>query len=499
MENEQKMNQKFIPVTIDKSHLVTIGEKLYTEKMSFLRELVNNAYDADATEVRINVAPETITIADNGSGMDENGLVQYFNIGSSFKKGHDQSSVFGRQRIGEFGIGKFAVLSSCKVFIVETQQAEFRAQLVFDKETWSRHHDWHVNIDIFPKDTNRGNGTTIILRNIDGQFQLPKIRRYLTERTPINAPNFCIFLNGEKVTADITVGRQLPFHHLIQYGIIIGQIVITPANYRSEKMGIAVLVKGVLIRYETFGLETSRKWGVARITGKVSADFLPITSNRDDFLRDSPEFIAFTELMKKEIVKALHLVRQEGDAKANAQAAKVLKEALLKIGKAMKNFKHAFPPAQVPMGEAAPPGLSKTGPGYEISKAEFVDFQTNLDPEIQKRLQENKKKKKSRGRPSAILGNKSIVRTLKVANLDIAVRLEHLGGDDESMIAGGVIYINLDHPLYRTYQKNDDQLTQHIARILTKELTLQTGIKDAEQAFALQAGLLADALKDKGA
>ena len=112
---------------------------------------------------------------------------------------------------------------------------------------------------------------------------------------------------------------------------------------------------------------------------------------------------------------------------------------------------------------------------------------------------ENKEKKKGRGSPSAILGNKSVVRTLKVANLDIAVRLEHLGGDDESMIASGVIYINLDHPLYRTYQKNDEQLTQHIARILTKELTLQTGVKDAEQAFALQAGLLTDALKDKGA
>ena len=164
----------------------------------------------------------------------------------------------------------------------------------------------------------------------------------------------------------------------------------------------------------------------------------------------------------------------------------------------MKKFKDVFPSVDLPMGEAAQPGASKIAPGYEISKAEFVDIQTDLDPEIQKRLAENKGKKKSRGRPSGILGNKSVVRTLKFANLDIAVRLEHLGGDDESMIAGGVIYINLDHPLYRTYQKNDDQLTQHIARILTKELTLKTGVKDAEQAFALQAGLLADALKDKG-
>lgn len=498
MENEQKINQKSIPVTIDKSHLVTIGEKLYTEKMSFLRELVNNAYDADATEVKVDVLPDAIIIADNGSGMDENGLGQYFTIGSSFKKGHDISLVFGRQRIGEFGIGKFAVLSSCKEFIVETQRGDFRAKLIFDKEVWTRHQDWHVNIDILPKETNRGNGTTITLRNIDSQFQLAKVRRYLAERTPIDSPNFAVFLNGEKVTGDIITGRQMPFHHITPYGNVTGQIVITPTSYRNEKAGIAVLVKGVTVRYETFGLETSRKWGVARITGKVSADFLPITSNRDDFLRDAPEFAVFTELMKKEIAKALHVVRQEGDAKANAQSSRVLKEALLKIGKAMKKFKDVFSPVNVPMGEAVQPELPKTGPGYEISKAEFVDIQADLDPEIQKRLMENKGNKKGRGRPSGILGNKSVVRTLKFANLDIAVRLEHLGGDDESMIAGGVIYINLDHPLYRTYQKNNDQLTQHIARILTKELTLKTGVKDAEQAFALQADLLADALKDKG-
>jgi hypothetical protein len=61
------------------------------------------------------------------------------------------------------------------------------------------------------------------------------------------------------------------------------------------------------------------------------------------------------------------------------------------------------------------------------------------------------------------LGDKSVVRRIRVANLDIAVRLEHLGNDDESITAGGVIYVNLDHPLYRTYQKNDEQLIQHIA------------------------------------
>ena len=41
----------YLPVTVDKSHLITIGERLYAESIELIRELVNNAYDADATLV----------------------------------------------------------------------------------------------------------------------------------------------------------------------------------------------------------------------------------------------------------------------------------------------------------------------------------------------------------------------------------------------------------------------------------------------------------------
>jgi hypothetical protein len=42
---------EYLPVTVDKSHLITIGERLYSESIELIRELVNNAYDADAAEV----------------------------------------------------------------------------------------------------------------------------------------------------------------------------------------------------------------------------------------------------------------------------------------------------------------------------------------------------------------------------------------------------------------------------------------------------------------
>lgn len=64
---------EFIPITIDKSHIITIGERMYAESIEFVRELVNNAYDADATLVEIVVTEDKIEIRDNGSGMDWKG------------------------------------------------------------------------------------------------------------------------------------------------------------------------------------------------------------------------------------------------------------------------------------------------------------------------------------------------------------------------------------------------------------------------------------------
>lgn len=47
------LKQKTIKVLVEKSHLLTLGERMYIESIELLRELVNNAYDADATMVFI--------------------------------------------------------------------------------------------------------------------------------------------------------------------------------------------------------------------------------------------------------------------------------------------------------------------------------------------------------------------------------------------------------------------------------------------------------------
>jgi hypothetical protein len=75
-------DMEIIEVKVDKSHIITIGKRLYSESIEFISEIVNNAYDADATLVEITVTEDSIEIKDNGSGMDRDGLTQYFNVGS---------------------------------------------------------------------------------------------------------------------------------------------------------------------------------------------------------------------------------------------------------------------------------------------------------------------------------------------------------------------------------------------------------------------------------
>ena len=154
----------FLTITVDKSHIITIGERLYEQSIELIRELVNNAYDADATRVDVTVSDKEIVVADNGEGMDLEGLKQYFNVGSNEKLLNPVSSRFGRNRICQFGIGKFASLAAASRFEITTQRGNFAAQVVFDKARWIEEGDsWKIPLTLLEGEPKRADGTTVRL------------------------------------------------------------------------------------------------------------------------------------------------------------------------------------------------------------------------------------------------------------------------------------------------------------------------------------------------
>jgi len=348
---------QYLQVTVDKSHLITIGEKLYAESIELIRELVNNAYDADATEVKVTITPEKIRVKDNGLGMDLAGLEQYFNIGSPEKKVHPKSPKFGRDRIGQFGIGKFATLSACGRFEIYTQSGDFAARVIFDKEEWEKTGDqWCLPLEVLKPDTARGDGTTVTLSKLTRSFDSVEVERKLLESVPIKAPHFAVYLNKKKLISQRLPGHRLPFLEGTPYGVIHGEIIILPATQAStENLGIECKVKGATIRRELFGMES---WGksVTRIRGEVNADFLPITTDRTGFITDTPESKVFMDVMSKvmeDVKEALGRIIGEKETK---KTRKALREAMERVHKALAKNPEFSPFGMVPLGEENPAG-----------------------------------------------------------------------------------------------------------------------------------------------
>ena len=477
-----------IEVTVDKSHIVTIGERLYGESIELVRELVNNAYDADASEVKVTIQEDRIVVEDDGVGMDINGLKQYFNIGSSFKKNNPKSPKFGRERIGEFGIGKFASLSACSHFEVWTKKSGFQAKVIFDKTDWEKSKDkWHIPLEIEEVDHRLKDGTKVTLKGLTKRFDFADVERRLIEAVPIKAPDFAVYLNNHKITARFIPGHKIPFLEGTEYGVVYGEIVISSSLEQDiSEAGIECKVKQVTVARDFFGLDKLVK-NIARIRGEVNADFLTITSDRSGFIRDTPQYKKFLEVMETVISRAKPVIEELSDQKENRRSRKSLGEVLDKIKQALLLNPDFCPEGLMPIGE----GISPDGqPGYVAPvRADAKERQVKAQGEL-------KPKKKRKRAPSVKrLTNTAVIKKLKIGQQGVSCAIDHFTPDGpECFTEGAIIYINRDHPLYQKEAQRRDTYELHIARLLTQEICLMKDPRNPRQAFERQSKLLKDAL-----
>ncbi|NCO84413.1 MAG: ATP-binding protein [Nitrospirae bacterium CG_4_10_14_3_um_filter_44_29] len=485
-------SHEFIPVTIDKSHIITIGERLYTESIEFIRELVNNAYDADATLVEIIVSEDTIEIRDNGSGMDREGLRQYFNIGSQQKLYSPKSPIYNRDRIGQFGIGKFASLSACKRFEVITKRDDFAGRVIFDKEQWEKTGDvWQLPLEILPPDFRKYNGITVLLTGLDRRFEPNNIEQKIIEGTPIKAPHFRVRINNHTVTPRSLSGHKIPFLEGTAYGPVSGEIIIVSETASAaENLGIEIKVKQVTVRRELFGMET---WGkaMARVRGEVNADFLSITSDRTGFIKDSPEYQEFLKVMQK-IMEGVKISLQKLTTKKESRkVSRALKEALQRIYKALAANPDLSPFGALPIGDET----KGMGSAADVTKKEEGIKEEEVKTEKKTKIPEKKRKKKPKVKR---LTPNAIIKKIKFGETGVSCVVDSFGEDGPEVFSEETtIYINRDHPLYKRESARVDTHTLNLARLITQEIALMKDPRNPRQAFERQSKLLKDAFVER--
>jgi hypothetical protein len=182
-------------LTTSERVLKRVTDGIYRQPSSALRELISNAYDADATLVEIQTDPprfDQIIVRDNGNGLTAEALSSLIhNIGGSSKrtaggaesamgvckKSDPMRSPGGRKLIGKIGIGLFSVSQLTKEFqiITKTKGANHRtvADVVLHTYSEDAQDDpdqefktGTVKIWKAPAADTKSHGTEVILRNL---------------------------------------------------------------------------------------------------------------------------------------------------------------------------------------------------------------------------------------------------------------------------------------------------------------------------------------------
>lgn len=201
-------------LTISLNVLEHLGINLYSNVPSVLSEIVANAWDADATEVRVDWDRQNgrIVIKDDGVGMTPNEVnARFLTVG--YRRRDGQPGLTGRNRhpMGRKGIGKLSLFSIADRVQIETvkqgkQPSAFRMCLSDIREkinegggTGLYHPELVVDADIdFP------HGTRITLTELHKRQTIrttEALRKRVARRFSVVGPahDFRVVIDGEEV------------------------------------------------------------------------------------------------------------------------------------------------------------------------------------------------------------------------------------------------------------------------------------------------------------
>ena len=229
------MSSKY-QMTISLNVLNHLGLSLYSNTPAVLAEVIANAWDADATDVRVDfdLSENTITVTDNGVGMDQadiNG--KYLYVGYQKRQpGSPLKTPSGRPPMGRKGIGKLSLFSIANQFAIYSKKLERPAQaLLMDGEKLKaaiKAEDASTPGSYYPEpiefDADLGkHGTLIRIQRLKKvkltRASVSALRKRLARRFGIVGArrDFRVFIDGSEVTlADRDYFHKARF--IFQYG-----------------------------------------------------------------------------------------------------------------------------------------------------------------------------------------------------------------------------------------------------------------------------------------
>ncbi len=238
-----------------------LGSEQLKDDITAVLELVKNSYDADATEVRVELQDldegQRLRIRDDGSGMTLSDLhTKWARVATENKVRTERSPRFRRPLLGQKGVGRFATekLGKQLVLRTRTQGADQALQVKFDWTVLSpdedlEHYEWPVK-EVRPDVADGPHGTRLDIKGL-------RTRRRKTQTERLRAQ--LARLIDPAITADFRILFVAPWEELC--GVLASPL----AGGETHSIAFALQSDG------TESVETSAPERQERHSGKVPA------------------------------------------------------------------------------------------------------------------------------------------------------------------------------------------------------------------------------------
>ena len=319
---------------VDLLHLLEDLRDAYPGSLeeTILTEIVANSLDSGATNISFDSDPvaRTLTVVDNGSGMQRRELARFHDIAASTKK--------RGQGIGFAGVGIKLGLLVCEEVFAETRRK--KTHVASSWRLSSRHRapwKWAPAPGLIAE---RGTAVRLKVRNalsplLDPGFLEVALRRHYQ---PLLDPAFDEFLSGhysEGVAIQVN-GRRLekrrwsaPLQAPLEIRLLrkrkpsaFGYLIRDDPALPEDRRGLAISTYGKVIRrgWDWLGMTPSAP---EHIGGLIEVPDLAacLTLNKGDFLRTGPRgatYLAYRKAIQEAVAKQL---AAWGDARPSSEEA----------------------------------------------------------------------------------------------------------------------------------------------------------------------------------
>jgi hypothetical protein len=332
-----------VALKVHPSFFREFATKTWVSPADVIEELIENAFDEDATRVLITILNDySISIEDN-AGMDESEIQKFLLLGSPHKKVDSISPKLKRVRTGRYGTGRLSFLTSFEKMKIRTRKGNYNKSFLIDTKSLDGLFTGESNLREIREPRLSRDGTEIIVSDakslVDVLRLIKEIRKLAVLRHPLfevyikKSANFkeWNFSDAELIKVPEIQGHKIPLS--LDKGNIVGEITVARRPLTEDERGIAVMVGGHIVMRTLFGFDTK----IPRVTGFVRCDSLTSRFADKSAIIEDNEFETFSSLMKKFIIDTVIpsltlyedvLVTRE-ESKIYKQIDKVLGQAVI--------------------------------------------------------------------------------------------------------------------------------------------------------------------------